>query len=255
MYVIVQPFNNLFNMKIKIPFFALLLILVSCNENDGKDKKDVIKVETETIHVWPGNTDNFSIISDGTFSVTSLDPAIAQAKVENKTLIVTATGIGETSLILREEDHNDLQIPVFTVLKGLYTEEHEFEGYAPKISVTADSKEVGEGIIRELTTEMSAFDNVHYGFEADGGFFLGLQSDLNNPYWGTFSWDGKTLVLNYDKKSDTYHFKGINNGPRPYMFSAILNLTDKYKEIYPNAGIKNVSVERFISAVPPFVIE
>lgn len=241
-------------MKIKMPLFILLLMFVGCNDNDVKDDKDVIEVEAKALRLWPGTTTTLSIISDGTFSVTSLDPAVAQAQVEDKTLIVTATGIGKTSLLLKDEIHEDLQIKVSTVLLGLYTEEHQFEGYAPKISVTADSKEIAEGIIRELTIEMSAFDNAHYGFEAYGRFFLGLQSDLNN-HWGTFSWDGKTLVLNYDQKSDTYSFKGIDNGPRPYVFSATLNLTDKYKKLYPDAGIENVSVTRFISAIPPFGIE
>ncbi|MEG2613553.1 MAG: hypothetical protein RR996_00775 [Alistipes sp.] len=243
-------------MKIKMPLFIFLLMLISCNDNDGKDDKDVIQVEAKALRAWPGTTSTLSIISDGIFSVTSLDPAVAQAKVEDKTLIVTATGIGSTSLLLRGENYEDLQIKVSTMLMGLYTEEHEFEKYAPKISVRADEKTVAEGIIRELTSEMAKFNNCHYGFGADERLSLRLQgSNLNNPYWGTFSWDGKTLVLNYDNKSDTYFFKGVNNGPRPYMFSATLNLTDKYKEIYPNAGIENVSVERFISAIPPFGIE
>ena len=242
-------------MKIKILLLILLPMLVGCNDNE-KENKNMIKVEADAIHLWPGSTKTVSIISDGSFSVKSSDPTVAQATVDDKTLIVTATGVGRTSLLLKGNNHEDLQIKVSTILLGLYTEEHIFEEYAPKISVTADSKEIAESIIRELTTEMSEFDNAHYSFEADGRFSLGFQkkgpNDINNPYWGTFSWDGKILVLNYGGKSEKYSFKGIYNGSRPYIFSATLNLTDKYKVLYPNAGIKDVSVERFISAIPPF---
>lgn len=237
-------------MKTKLSFLILLLMLISCN---GKDEMDLIKVESDAIHIWPGATRTLSILSEGTFYVTSLDATVAQARVENNTVVVTATGIGKTSLLLNDGKHDELQIRVFTMLIGLYTEEHEFEEYVPKISVTADSKEIADDILRELTTEMSKFNNAHYGFEAGGRFFLGLQNELNNPYRGTFVWDGNTLVLNYADKTETYSFQGVNNGPRSYGFSATLNLTDKYIKLYPDAGIENVSVTRFITAVPPFM--
>lgn len=240
-------------MKAWIPFSLLLLVLISCNANDGKEEKDVIKIDAETIHVWPGNTRTLSIVSDGTFTVTSLDPAVAQAKVENKTIIVTATGIGQTSLLLKDGSHEDLEIPVFAVINGLYTEEHNFKEYAPKFNVVADDKAVVTEITKDLSQDASNFNNARYGFEWDGRFWVALQSDLHTPLEGTFSWNGETLVLNYDGRSETYSFQGINNGPRPYMFEITLDLTDNYKELYPDAGIENVSTVRFLSAIPPFV--
>lgn len=240
-------------MKNIFPFILLLLMLLGCN---GKEKSDGIRVGTDELHLWPGTTKTLSILTNGTFSIESLDPTIAQATVDDQTIIVTADGIGRTNLILKDQIHDDLKISVSTVLMGLWTEEHEFEECAPKISVTADSKEIAENIKHELTTEMAELKYAHYGFETDGRFFLDFQkrgpNDTAFLFWGTFSWDGKTLVLNYDKKSEIYAFKGIYSGPRLYMFSATLNLTDKYKALYPNAGIKTVSVERILSAVPPF---
>ncbi|MEG1405787.1 MAG: hypothetical protein RSC34_04160, partial [Alistipes sp.] len=64
-------------MKIKMPLFIFLLMFISCNDNAGKDDKDVIQVEAKALRAWPGTTSTLSIISDGIFSVTSLDPAVA----------------------------------------------------------------------------------------------------------------------------------------------------------------------------------
>lgn len=240
-------------MKNKLPLFILLLMLVSCN---GDENSNEIKVATDEIHLWPGTSKTLSILTKGTYSLESLDPTIAQATVDDQTIIVTAYGIGRTYLLLKDQIHDALQIRISTVLMGLWTEEYEFEEYAPKISVTADSKEIAENIKGELTTEMAEFKYAQYGFETDGRFFVDFQkrgpNDKAYLFWGTFSWDGKTLVLNYGEKTEMYAFKGIYTGPRLYMFSATLNLTDKYREIYPDAGIEDVTVIRYLSAIPPF---
>lgn len=242
-------------MKLNIGLLILILLLVGCDNSDKKHVKDVIKVEIEYPHVWPGTISNFQILSRGTFSVISLDDSVVKAIIENNTLIVIATGIGKTMLILKDGINDDLRIPINTELRGLYTEEQDFAGYEPKIDVTTNSQNVSNSILKELKNEMSKFNNAHYSFEADGRFWLSQQIDLNNRQEGTYIWDGKILKLEYAGKIETYTFQGINNGPRPYMFAVILNLTDKYKELYPDAGIKNVSVKRFLCAVPPFVTE
>lgn len=235
----------------KALLILLSVMIVGCNDN-WKTDKGKIKVTVEAIRLWPGTTMNYQILSSGDFSVTSSDTTIVQAEIDNKTLTVKAEGIGCTELIIRGKRYDNLKLSVFTILDGLYTEEHETDGCAPKISVSANSEEIAQTIINELNTKMSAFNYVHYHFDSDSKFKLELRDDMNTTYVGTFDWDGKKLVLNYDNKSETYSFRGIYNGARPYMFSATLDLTEEYSKLYPDAGIKIVSVERFITAIPPF---
>ena len=235
---------------------CLLTMLVSCDKirND-----DVIPGSVYPWHVWPGDTVSIKAECGDIRSAVSLDTAIAVTWMEKGKVVVAADGIGYTDIALIGQDGEEVPQEVSTRLAGVYHEDHGV--CAPVISIITESPDIKDSILKDISEYTRNLNHVQYAFnftaEKNCGTYIQETFSLYLPdhseVQGSFYWDGSALRLEYADISETYSFKGKYDGPYSQMFSITMDLTERYALMYPDAVIENVSVERVLIAVPPYV--
>jgi F0F1-type ATP synthase epsilon subunit len=230
-------------MKIKKHYsllFILLLILSSCS--DDKDFVSVIP-EVDTITIWVGQEDSVRITSEsGSLSVQSDDEQIATAYIKDNLLIINAKEKSSSTIIrIKEGSIEKAQIKVYVqTLFGAW-KEAETSHYKCEAIVNAEDGTVKEKIRQDLWEYAAKQLQTIYGFNAITQNLEIITTD-NKRINGRFEYRNGDLILNYDNKSELYKVSPLGL----HFIQLTQDFTEDLKKQYPNAGIHNALVNRYL---------
>ncbi|QEC53816.1 hypothetical protein EDD80_11654 [Anseongella ginsenosidimutans] len=243
-----------------LPILALLFILASCSEN--KDCCVIIEpVEDNRIDLWSGEDTLLSLPGDlKAYTVSSDEEEVAGIEVTEEGILISAENFGAT--IVHASDGAN-QLFAWTVHSKIIRGDWAImEGYGPyKNSVIVEAEdadfaaglreELLKGIARHYYFRFMPYVNTRT-FQLDSARFIQLSAGTPLSLYrrGYFSFSDLTLVLdNLDQEKETYQII-------PYKDRSILgllqDLTDYYRDLHPDKGIRKVTLIRHLKEhLPP----
>ncbi len=236
-------------------FLSVLAVLISCcKDNDFVEieKNGTIELELDNqdlIRVWCRSVCSFNAVHAGSYSVESQDTSIVKVSVQGNRFTVRSFNIGSTNIIIRNNLGAKKELTCkscgFTKYWKEETNKVFAEFFPNTLMVVAKDTSVAELIKKELNPTY-----LNRGIQYE---FVGESTMHVTSPWGFL--DGKysfdvahqILTLNYGNISETY-FCDIQP---PYPIGAFVialkqDLTEKYANEYPQAGVSDVYIIRHI---------
>lgn len=248
---------------------AIAVILSSCSEN----KECCVipappdPVEDPRLWLWSGQDSLLKAAGDpGIYTVSSDNEEVATAEVTDKGLLITAGKPGGTLVHINGGSGQDFTLEVqSTFISGEWENITDHETYEDTVIVEAENASFAAELKKELEEEIAS--RYGYGFkflqhtnsrtgELDSATFVQLFPEThgtNRPYTyrrGTYSFSELTLRL-YPAEGEEEIYRLI-----PYEDRTILglrqDLTDHYRNLYPDKDVRKVSVTLHIRfRLPP----
>ena len=214
------------------------------------------------IRLWCKSICSFEALEKGDYSVETENSSIAKVSVYGKTFTVRTFLPGKTNIIISNNRGGEkIYVKCISVsLIGYWREELELSRiYKNSVMVVANDKSISEKIRTEL--EAVRFNRGYeYRFVErtnEVWITIPLQGEIKGAYY--FDPEQQLLTITYNGQSETYlcdiqpPYPYIHNLYAPHAPRFILaikqNLTEKYIEQYPNAGIIDVYIIRHIIAL------
>lgn len=222
--------------------FLALLSLASCEDNDTHE----IILEQNDVTIWIGQEATIGIISEiGSLSIESEDQTIASAIIKDNTVIIKANKSGKTALHLKDNS-NKYTTTIIVYVQTLYGAWRETKGdqYEYEVIIEAEDEEVTNQLKQDLWESAVKLLGTTYGFYSDSQR-LEVITTNGEKINGTFLFENEELTMNYNNNSEQYKvtFLGLR------FIQLTQDLTDIYKNEYPDAGINKVLVKRYLSYI------
>jgi hypothetical protein len=217
--------------------------LVSC---DNDDPINSIIIEKNNITVWVGKVDSIAVFStNDLLSIKSDNEQIASAYFKNNYIVINAHDkSGKTILRLKDRSDREATIEVYVqTLFGAWRE-IEISRYKCEVIIDAEDKIIRESLKQSLWESAARRLRTTYGFYANTTKVEIITRD-GERIEGEYQFSSEKLVLSYDKKTEIYEVSLL--GLR--FIQITQNLTEYYREQYPNAGIKNLLVNRYLQFI------
>lgn len=233
-------------MKEKIFIISIILLLYSCSK-EGAAEQSVIKPQYTNFEYFVGQEDFASFdATDENYTLNLNNPNIISWEyTKNKGVIrIKALNSGEASIKVTNTNGN--VIAVFHVLvryfgsKDIWETDEISMDAKNNISIIAEDEEVKQSIEEELWEYVNSMKGTVYTFDDDTKKFTMDVKKLEQKHKGTYSCNGDSLNLNYEGITENYAFKIVAG----VIYILKIDKTEKYRVLYPNAGISSVIVER-----------
>lgn len=212
-----------------------------------------IKLSKNEVKLWHGQSDRIEILTPTILNVeiTIDNEQIADARINKNNIIINTKDIGNTNIYIKGTPNYSAKIKVYScAFNGTWIEnEIPNKNFIYEAQVISDDNESSKKIEQELLQfaqnkyhSMYAFD---FG-EAPLVAKIRNNNDLSTTtYKGTYIYDkiNKTLILEYDKYNERYDVK-------PYSYNIVQltqNLTKEYQKKYPDIGIKDVVLTKYLT--------
>jgi hypothetical protein len=232
-----------------------------------------------SITIWNTTSFSFNALSGGKFSIEARDTAIADVKVSGNTFTVKAKAPGTTFLMITDDAgrEKDVRFCSYTFFRNWRESSETNFLYRSSVNVFTENKEVAAAIRAELAP-VSRQRGRDYYFSArlvpvsvqTGEYYLESHGSLvvsvvnQGVHHGSFSWDESTrlLTLNFKGETEVYRCDLMPVYPNfptahpnaalvsdtylPFIMSITQDFTAEYVSRYPDAGIIEVSIMRYI---------
>lgn len=223
--------------------FLALQCLISCND----DSTDEIILEQNDVTIWIGQEATIGIISEiGSLSIISEDETIASAIIKDNKVIVKANKkSGKTTLHLKNNStkYTTTLIVYVQTLSGGW-KETEKTGHQYEVFIEAEDEEIAKQLKQDLWESAVKLLGTTYGFYSDSQRLEVITRNGERAY-GTFLFENEELTMSYNDNSEQYKVTLL--GLR--FIGLTQDLTDIYKNEYPDAGINKVLIKRYLSYI------
>jgi|GEM_PF-3937292 len=228
---------SLFSMLI----LSLVLSVAACKKDNGP------AVEEIDLFLIAGKDSTLTVETvKGGYSVLSDNEVTAVATLQGVNVHISGKKVGTAVIKIKDAQNKERTIIRVTVQRGY----NLLKILRYKMSVQVANAAIKEQISAELNQDLPAPAGALYGIRDSGGLYFfpaGLEGERTE---GTFTFDNSTrmLVLKYNGKMFSYIFgsygtKGASVSESPVLYTDYYlreNLTEKYKTLYPAAGVTEV---------------
>lgn len=233
----------------KLTIFLLILIsVISCSETDTikpeEEEQDstLIQVSDSTLFIWIEKTKEITILDEGVFTATIEDDKIATVSLVGNTLTVTAKKGGNTKILInsKNETKRNINVAVRDEIDGIWRE----ESIESVIDVNVKDANIESIIIYELKeiSNKRKYSKYDINFEK-AEVVVSLPYEVNT-YNGTFEWQHHKLLFKYNDITEEYITEP--KFEKFFVLGLVQDLTEKYKVLYPEAGVSKVLLTRHI---------
>jgi hypothetical protein len=216
------------------------------------------------IKIWSTLSFSFSALSIGEFSIEARDTAIATVKVDGNKFTVKAGEPGETMLTITDDTGKKTEVAFCSYTFSRGWREGETLNDNNSINIVTENEEVKATIHAKLAS-LARRERTYY-FNPDDGTFSLVNYPEGDVINGTFSWGERTnhqLILNFNGQTEVYlgdlmpgalyaEKTGLPGDSRPFIFSLTQDFTGEFVREYPDAGIREVNITRYIHSTIDF---
>lgn len=252
-------------MKTKLLILLTSIVLMAnCSDGDTVDpipNVGSIKLDlynNDSIRLWCRSTCSFEALEDGLYKIESLDISIASVKVDGKTFVVKAKKPGVTHLKITNNLGDEKVLKCTTrTFADVWEESPDLARiYHNSAIVAAEDKMIAQKIREELKP-ISLNRGYQYTFVEGTNKMFVLIPAQGGPVEGTYLWDidNQILTLNYNGRSEKFSCDIQSEYPNFFEYTPRFiialkqDLTQEYVVKYPEAGIKDVYIIRYIMAL------
>lgn len=229
--------------------FTTLLTLFFCCCDDSNDPKTDIEIDTikSKEYLWVGHekyVEIKTILSNPTVEIENTD--IVQAEIKNNYLHIQSIKKGATDLLISDKTHNKKRLTIVVgSLVGKW-KEGEFGALSYNVKIEASNQDRIPELIDLIQNQLKLNLGAPYLFKDDGSFTMQQAVNSNNivDFSGTYEHqeDLKLLLLKYNNLIDTYNITPLSY----FLIKLEQDLTKNYQEKYPNDGIKQVLITKYL---------
>lgn len=243
-------------MKNEVRFWLLMLtssLFLGCSNDDPTDnptpspeseKKELIFKIGDTTNMWPGDIREVDILTTGTYVVKAIDDLIAKVEpLGGSKFKVTAKAKGVTKTSIVDENNDTHTFPIWVSDKSPSGEWVDIAERF-KINVLIENKDIKTIIESDLGNKRTHWVGATYNFDTSNNTFKTYGS-VN--YTGNYIFDiySKKFELNYNGVKDMFSI--VTDPSYGDILTLNEELTDYYKEQYPDGGVQEVTVSRTIT--------
>lgn len=253
-------------MKIKIEIMVysiLLLLILSCSSDQKGENVNpilLLDLQRDYVRMWCGTTYSVNIVSNGQYQIESTVPSVVDVSLKGSVIVIRANTPGEAQIRISDpyDKNNSKVIYCYSrVFSGYWSENEELlRFYKNSPQVVSNNKPIADNIRKELLEKSyKRYGSLYYFDDTTNEVTVFLPYiSPNERYTGTYTWDWKNRVLSLTFNNTTETYKCDLMPPLsgsiapPFTLSITQDFTDKYVNLYPEAGIKEASITRYIIA-------
>lgn len=247
-------------MKKATLFLAVLSLtglICGCDNNDPSEepeptpdttKKELVFKKGDETRLWPGDIREVDILTEGSYTIKSIDNEIASVEpITSCKFKVTAKNKGETQTLITDKEGNEYTFLIWVRDEAPFGDWVDIpERFEVKIS-TSDLK-TKTAIENDLGPKRIDWAGATYNFNPTQKTFKTYGSeDLSGTY--TFDIYSKKMEFIYNGNKDTFTI--ITDPQYGEVLTLYEDLTDYYKEQFPDGSIQKVSTSRTLTSKTP----
>lgn len=223
--------------------------VTGCVELDLKNK--------ESIRLWCRSTRSFKAVKDAQYTVESQNTSIARVSVVGKLFTVRTLNSGKTNLIIKDNLGNETVLECNSrAFSGVWIENYYLKDiyYRNSVIVVSDDKSVAEKIRMELKLFAASREYEYDFIDGTGELTVLIPGHVPERVKGTYVWNVETqiLILNYNGLMERFtcyiqpEYPNFNSVSPTFIMALEQDFTEKYAMMYPDAGIHDVHIIRYI---------
>ena len=258
-----------------VSFLLMLLpcfIFLSCSE-DGSFTETEFSISSSELTLEVGVQETVYIKGDGVYAATSELENVVSVTIENDKILITPIQIGVTVITIDDTRKNAIYTPQRLTVE---VKEHIAKFYVAYISPysSMDDESYSEEIKQDMESNslFALKDTLEFIFYStnNGQFYLYSEKAETYSFDGVFSWMETPGYVDYTPTSERVEKITIKSKEKEYNFSSAPlayisaggksiptqghysfneDLTDMYKEKYPQAGINYIGCRYSINNV------
>lgn len=241
----------------------MLSVLSSCSQdcetvtNKCDEREIELSLENQdSINLWCRSVFSFDAITEGVYSIESQDTSVVKVSMQNKHFTIKSVNLGCTNIVISNRKGTKKVIKCNSLgFTDYWKETTELARiYKNTMMVVANDRNVAELIRKELKP---IYLNRGYEYQFIKGSDDMIVLALGGPKKGTYDFDGESqiLTLKYENKCEKYLCDVQPPYPNlfpyhPHFIVALKqDLTKEYSSRYPQAGISDVYIIRYVIAL------
>lgn len=231
-------------MKYMYMAIAATVLFCSCN----KEVQNEPILDFKEVSVWVGKTRNVEIISSKVSEFEVLDNSIIDLVIKNNSMIISGLSAGITTVLIKNTDNilSKLIVKSFNI-EGNWKYIGTDSGLDDDVIIEVKDTSVKSEIMNNILNNTTLHENLIYQFKPHNALKVYYENIDGGCYEGKYEWNNFDLTVSFKGEINSFLINPIGN--TAHTVAMIQDLTAKFKQLFPNAGVQKVLFKRHLNRI------